>query len=55
MKSFSSRELMQQLVNDGWYIVACVGDHHQFKHPKKTGRVTLPTQLKMSQSVQLKV
>lgn len=26
---------------DGWYEVACDGDHHQFKHPIKPGRVTL--------------
>ena len=26
---------------DGWVEVNCVGDHHQFKHPTKPGRVTL--------------
>ena len=26
---------------DGWYEVHCVGDHHQFKHPTKKGRVTV--------------
>jgi len=26
---------------DGWYEVNCVGDHHQFKHPRKSGRVTI--------------
>lgn len=26
---------------DGWYEVSCVGDHHQFKHPDKPGRVTV--------------
>ncbi len=41
MKSYSSREVMQFLKADGWYEVACVGDHHQFKHPTKPGRVTL--------------
>ncbi len=30
------------LKSDGWYEVNCVGDHHQFKHPTKPGRVTLP-------------
>lgn len=29
------------LVEDGWYEVRCVGDHHQFKHPTKPGKVTL--------------
>lgn len=41
MKSYSSREVLKILLADGWYEVACVGDHHQFKHPTKSGRVTL--------------
>lgn len=41
MKSYSSREVMQILKADGWYEVGCVGDHHQFKHRTKPGRVTL--------------
>ena len=41
MKSYSSREVIKQLTADGWYEVACVGDHHQFKHPTKPGRVTV--------------
>lgn len=27
---------------DGWYLVAVKGSHHQFKHPNKAGRVTIP-------------
>lgn len=41
MKSYSSREILEILKNDGWYEVGCDGDHHQFKHPEKPGRVTL--------------
>ncbi len=41
MKSYSSKEILKRLLEDGWYEVNCVGDHHQFKHPKKAGRVTL--------------
>lgn len=41
MKSYSSREVLKILLADGWYEVHCVGDHHQFKHPTKPGRVTL--------------
>lgn len=41
MKSYSSREVLKMLLDDGWYEVNCVGDHHQFKHPAKPGRVTL--------------
>ncbi|MCI8964022.1 MAG: type II toxin-antitoxin system HicA family toxin [Eubacterium sp.] len=41
MKSYSSREVIKILKNDGWYEVACDGDHHQYKHPTKKGRVTI--------------
>lgn len=41
MKSYSSREVIQLLKADGWYEVCCDGDHHQFKHPVKKGRVTV--------------
>lgn len=29
------------LLADGWFEVNCVGSHHQFKHPTKSGRVTV--------------
>ncbi len=41
MKSYSSREVIKLLIADGWYEVGCDGDHHQFKHPAKPGRVTV--------------
>lgn len=41
MKSYSSKEIIRILNADGWYEVACVGGHHQFKHSLKPGRVTL--------------
>lgn len=41
MKAYSSREVLKLLKADGWYEVSCSGDHHQFKHPTKKGRVTL--------------
>lgn len=41
MKSYSSREVIKMLKADGWYEVNCVGDHHQYKHPTKKGRVTI--------------
>lgn len=46
MKSYSSREVIQMLKADGWYEVNCVGDHHQFKHPTKPGKVTVAHPLK---------
>lgn len=41
MKSYSSREVISQLKADGWYQVNSEGDHFQFKHPTKKGRVTV--------------
>lgn len=41
MKSYSSREVIRLLQSEGWYEVGCTGDHHQFRHPSKTGRVTV--------------
>ena len=38
----NSREIIRQLQADGWYRVAAKGSHHQFKHPTKSGRVTVP-------------
>jgi predicted RNA binding protein YcfA (HicA-like mRNA interferase family) len=38
----SSREVIQGLKQDGWYEVAHVSSHKQFKHPVKPGRVTVP-------------
>ena len=42
MKSYSSREIIKILEAEGWYEVNCVGYHHQYKHPIKKGRVTVP-------------
>ncbi|MDR0196701.1 MAG: type II toxin-antitoxin system HicA family toxin [Oscillospiraceae bacterium] len=41
MKSYSSREVIAILTQDGWYEVGRVGDHKQFKHPDKKGKVTV--------------
>lgn len=38
----NSRKLIKLLEKDGWELVATKGDHHQFKHPTKKGRVTVP-------------
>ncbi|AWK88631.1 type II toxin-antitoxin system HicA family toxin [Azospirillum thermophilum] len=39
----SSREVIALLQADGWREVAQTGSHKQFKHPSKTGRVTVPS------------
>ena len=37
-----SRTVIKRLEADGWYLVNVKGDHYQFKHPEKKGRVTVP-------------
>lgn len=36
------REVDKMLKQDGWYEVKKVGSHHQYKHPTKPGKVTVP-------------
>jgi predicted RNA binding protein YcfA (HicA-like mRNA interferase family) len=38
----SSRDVIRRLLDDGWFEVAQVGSHRQFKHATKPGRVTVP-------------
>ncbi|OQS33996.1 type II toxin-antitoxin system HicA family toxin [Chromobacterium haemolyticum] len=38
----TSKEVISMIEADGWYLVAAKGGHQQFKHPIKTGRVTVP-------------
>ena len=40
--NYSSRQIIRIIEADGWYEISCVGSHHQFKHPTKPGRVTIP-------------
>lgn len=42
MKSYSSREILKILYQDGWQDVRCRGDHVQLNHPTKKGLVTVP-------------
>ncbi|BBW96470.1 type II toxin-antitoxin system HicA family toxin [Geobacillus icigianus] len=42
MKSYSSKQLIKMIQQDGWYIVRSNGSHYQFKHPSKPGLVTIP-------------
>jgi predicted RNA binding protein YcfA (HicA-like mRNA interferase family) len=41
VKSYSSREVISIIEEDGWYKVNIEGSHHQFKHPTKKGKVTV--------------
>lgn len=38
----NSAMLIKELKADGWALVQVVGSHHQFKHPTKAGKVTVP-------------
>ena len=35
------RDVIKLIETDGWYLVAMRGSHRQYKHPTKTGRVTI--------------
>lgn len=35
------REVIKMISDDGWYLVKQVGSHRQYKHPTKSGRVTI--------------
>ncbi|MCL2307964.1 MAG: type II toxin-antitoxin system HicA family toxin [Proteobacteria bacterium] len=37
----NSAEIIKKLKSDGWELVAIRGSHHPFKHPLKSGRVTV--------------
>ena len=42
MKIKDSKDLINLLKEDGWFLVNTVGSHCQFKHKTKKGRVTIP-------------
>lgn len=37
----NSRQLIKQLEADGWLLARIKGSHHQYKHPFKSGLVTV--------------
>jgi predicted RNA binding protein YcfA (HicA-like mRNA interferase family) len=41
MKRYKVKDIIDMLHDDGWYIETTRGSHRQFKHPIKSGRVTL--------------
>jgi len=36
------RDVIRLIEEDGWYLIRTKGSHRQYKHPTKTGLVTLP-------------
>jgi predicted RNA binding protein YcfA (HicA-like mRNA interferase family) len=38
----NSSQVIRLLKANGWFLVHTVGSHHQFRHPTKPGKVTVP-------------
>ena len=45
MPVFKVRDVLMRLEDDGWYLAATRGSHRQYKHPGKSGRVTIAEKL----------
>lgn len=42
MKKYKVKQVIDDLLEeDGWILIATKGDHRQFKHPSKKGKVTV--------------
>jgi len=46
IQKMDSKELIKLLAQDGWRLKSVKGDHHQFVHPNKPGKVTIPHPVK---------
>jgi len=41
MKKYKVKDVIDMLLEDGWFITRQKGSHRQFKHPSKRGLVTV--------------
>ncbi len=41
VKAYSSREFIRIIKKDGWRLKNVAGDHYQFEHPTKPGKLTV--------------
>ena len=41
MKRYKVKEVIKMLLDDGWFLSYTRGDHRQYKHPTKSGKVTV--------------
>ena len=41
MKRYKTKEVIKLLEADGWYLKNMRGDHRQYVHPEKGGKVTV--------------
>jgi predicted RNA binding protein YcfA (HicA-like mRNA interferase family) len=37
-----SKRIIRELEADGWVLARVTGSHHHFRHPTKSGTVTVP-------------
>jgi predicted RNA binding protein YcfA (HicA-like mRNA interferase family) len=35
------RDAIKKIEQDGWYFIKMKGSHRQYKHPQKSGKVTI--------------
>ena len=42
MKVWKAKELIDLIISDGWFMVRQKGSHKHYRHPVKTGVVTIP-------------
>ena len=40
------RDIIKLIEQDGWYLARTRGSHRQYKHPTKSGLVTVPGKLR---------
>lgn len=38
----TAKEIEKEIAADGWFFDRQVGSHRHFKHPTKSGKVTIP-------------
>lgn len=48
------KDLIKVIEADGWYLARQTGGHLQYKHPKKSGLVTVPYS-KIKKNIELSV
>ena len=53
MKRYKVKEVIKLLEQDGWYLGYINGDHRQFKHRVKKGKVTVNSKLSVTLSQEL--
>lgn len=42
MRTVKSRDLIRELTVEGWVLDRVRGSHHVFRHPERTGHVSVP-------------